>query len=124
MTVHDVITLAMGNEYEDKQNDPDAARFSIDVINMLLADAYEAEQYYREIHRMSPLTEIPLVEQMSDEIPYNEGLARIAFVYGVEWKYCEQNLEEDKAVQYRTLYESARDSHGGRYFRRRTNGNS
>lgn len=120
MTVHDIIKLALANEYEDIENDPEAKRFSIDVINMLLADAYEAEQYYREMHKLNALTAIPSVSQLTDAVPYNEGLTRIAFVYGVEWKYCEQNLESDKAVQYRSLYENARDTHGGRYYRRRS----
>ena len=117
MTVHDIIRIAFANEYEDIESDPDAKRFSIDVLNMLLADAYEAEQYYRITHHQQPITLLS-VSELTDNLPYNDGLARIAFPYGIEWKYCEQNLEMDKAAQYRALYEEARDRHGGKYYRR------
>ena len=119
MTVHDIIKLAFANEYEDFETDPEASRFSIDVLNMLIADAFEAEQYYREMHGQTPLTAIPSVSDIGDTVSYNDGLTRIAFPYGIEWKFCEQNLEIEKAAEYRALYERARDAHGGRYYRRK-----
>ena len=118
MTAQDIIRMAFAGEYEDIENDPEAKRFSMDVINVLLADAYDAEQYYREMHDETLLTEVPLISSVDAPIPYNDALVRAAFPYGVEWKYCEQNLEADRAVQYRTLYEAARDAHGGKYYRR------
>ena len=113
MTVHDVITLAMGNEYEDIENDPVAKRFSIDVLNILLVDSFEAEQNSRERDGKTLLEEIPHVTELTDDVPYNDMLTRWALPYGIEWKYAEQNLEQYKADQYKRLYEDARHIAGG-----------
>jgi hypothetical protein len=119
LTAHDIIRMAFANEYESIENDPDAKRFSLEVLNVLLADAYDAEQYYREVHRMALLEAVPTVTDMTDVVPYNDVLLKSAFPFGIEWKYCEQNLEMDKAAEYRALYENAKELHGGRYFRKK-----
>lgn len=115
MTVHDIIRIAFANEYESFENDTEAAESSIDILNLLLADCYEAEQYSREIKGDTLLTAIPVVSEMDDVVPYNDILTRTALPYGIEWKFCEQNLDA-RAEQYRARYLQAKQSAGGKYY--------
>ena len=124
MTVHDIIKLAFANEYEDFETDPVAAENSIEILNLLLADCFDAEQYYREMHGSTPLSAIPRVTDMTDVVDYNPMLVATALPFGLEWKYCEQNLDA-RAEQYRARYINAKLNAGGKYYadRERRRGN-
>lgn len=113
MTVHDIIKSAMSAEYEPIEGDTDAAQHSIDILNELIMDCYEAEQNSREMNGQEPLTAVPVVNDMTDEVPYNDMLVRYALPRGIEWKYCEQNLDQYRADQYRMMYENAKHVAGG-----------
>ena len=113
MTAQDIIRTALAGEYEDLESDTDAVRHSIDVLNVLLMDCFEAEQNSREMNGQTLLTEVPTVSELTDEVPYNAMLLRYALPYGIEWKYAEQNLDQYRADQYRRMYEDARHIAGG-----------
>lgn len=113
MTAHDIIKIAFANEYEGIESDPVAARHSLDVLNVLLVECFNAEQNSRERDGIALLTEIPQVSAMTDDVPYNAHLTRWALPYGIEAKYAEQNLETAKAEKYFQLYMDARHIAGG-----------
>ena len=113
MTVQDIIRTALAGEYEDIENDTDAVRHSVTWMNTLLADCYQAEQNSRERDGRELLTEIPTVTALTDEVPYNAVLLRYTLPYGIEWKYAEQNLDMERALQYRSMYEDAKHIAGG-----------
>lgn len=113
MTVHDIIRTALAGEYEDIENDTDAVRHSITWINTLLADCYDAEQNSRERDGTELLTEIPTVTALTDEVNYNTMMLRYVLPYGIEWKYAEQNLDTERAMLYRGMYEDAKHIAGG-----------
>ena len=113
MTVQDIIRTALAGEYEDIENDTDAVRHSITWMNTLLADCYESEQNSRERDGTELLTEIPTVTALTDDIHYNMYMLRYVLPYGIEWKYAEQNLDQQRANLYRALYEDAKQIAGG-----------
>ena len=113
MTAHDIIKIAMGDQYEDIENDTDAAQHSLDVLNILLMECFGAEQNSREWKGQELLTEVPQVTSDTDEIPYNDILLRLALPYGIEWKFAEQNLNQYQADQYHQLYLDAKKIAGG-----------
>lgn len=113
MTAHDIIKTAFSLMYEDVEIDKAAARFSMDVLNVLLADCFESEQNYREANELPLLTDVPQVSAPTDDVPYNYKLTRIALPYGIAWKYAEENLNQQQAELYRMRYEEARHIAGG-----------
>ena len=117
MTVHDIIKTALAAEYEDIESDTVAVRHSIEVLNTLLIDCFEAEQNSRERDGKELLTEIPQVTEMTDEVPYNTMMVGRVLPIGIEWKWCEQNLEQYRADQYERRYEDAKMIAGGGVWR-------
>ena len=113
MTAQDIIRTALAGEYEDIESDPDAVRHSIEVLNVLLADCYQAEQNSREAVGDPLLTEIPVVTELTDDIHYNHLMLRYVLPYGIEWKYAEQNLDTERALRYQSMYEDAKHRAGG-----------
>lgn len=113
MTVHDIIRTALAGEYENIENDTEAVQHSIEVLNVLLADCFEAEQNSREAEGKELLTEIPVVHTLSDEVHYNPMMLRYVLPYGIEWKYAEQNLDAERALRYQAMYEDAKHRAGG-----------
>ena len=113
MTVRDIIKTALAAEYEDLETDTDAVRHSIDVLNVLLIDCFEAEQNSRERDGNELLTAAPMVTALTDEVPYNTKLCRQVLPLGIEWKYAEQNLDMDRALRYQQMYEDAKQRAGG-----------
>ena len=113
MTAHDIIKLAMSDQYEDIENDTEAAQYSLDILNILLMECFGAEQNSREMNGQELLTEVPQVSEPTDEIPYNDILLRLALPYGIEWKFAEQNLNQYQADQYHAMYMQAKQIAGG-----------
>ena len=113
MTVHDIIRTAFSGEFEDIENDTDAAKHCIDVLNTLLIDCFEAEQNSRERDGMPLLGEIPQVTEMTDEVPYNMMMVGRVLPLGIEWKWNEQNLDQYRANQYEARYNDAKMIAGG-----------
>lgn len=108
MTVHDIIKTAFALEYEDIESDRDATRHSIEVLNTLLIDCFDAEQNYRESEGLELLNEVPFVSTLTDDVPYNAMLLRYTLPYGLEWKYAEQNLDQYRADQYKAMYDDTK----------------
>lgn len=108
MTVHDIIKTAFAGEYEDIEADRDAVRHSIEVLNTLLIDCFDAENNSRECEGRELLTEVPFMRELTDEVPYNIHMVRHVLPYGLEWKYAEQNLDQYRADQYKRMYDDAR----------------
>lgn len=113
MTVHDIIRTAFSGEFEDIENDTDAAKHCIDVLNTLLIDCFEAEQNSRERDGLPLLEEIPQVAEMTDEVPYNMMMVGRVLPLGIEWKWNEQNLDQYRADQYEARYNDAKMIAGG-----------
>ncbi len=113
MTVHDIISTALAGEYEDIEEDTDAVRHLIRWMNTLLAECFSAEQNSRQADGKELLTEIPMVKELSEEIPYNEMMLRFVLPYGIAWKYAEQDQDMNRALQYRSMYEDAKHRAGG-----------
>ena len=113
MTVRDIIKTALAAEYEDIESDTVAVRHSIEVLNTLLIDCFEAEQNSRERDDNELLTAVPMVTALTDEVPYNTKLCRQVLPLGIEWKYAEQNLDQYRADQYKILYEQTKHEAGG-----------
>lgn len=113
MTVHDIIRTAFSGEFEDIENDTDAAKHCIDVLNTLLIDCFEAEQNSRERDGIPLLEEIPQVTEMTDEVPYNMMMVGRVLPIGIEWKWNEQNLDQYRADQYERRYNDAKMIAGG-----------
>jgi hypothetical protein len=108
MTVHDIIKTAFALEYEDIESDKDALRHSIEVLNTLLIDCFDAENNSRECEGRELLTEVPFVRALTDDVPYNAMLIRYTLPYGLEWKYAEQNLDQYRADQYKAMYDDTK----------------
>lgn len=113
MTVHDIIRTALAGEYEDVEDQTTSVRHLIEWMNTLLADCYGAEQNSRQADGKELLTEIPTVKELTDEVPYNTMMCRYVLVYGIEWKFAEQDLDMDRAIQYSAMYEDAKHRAGG-----------
>ena len=113
MTVHDIIRTALAGEYENIENDTEAVQHSIEVLNVLLADCFSAEQNSREAEGKELLTEIPRVTSLQDEVHYNAMMLRYVLPYGIEWKYAEQNLDQVRAAQYKAMYDDTKQIAGG-----------
>ena len=113
MTAQDIIRTAFAGEYDDIENDVVAVNHSIDILNTLLIDCFEAEQNSRERDGKDLLTELPPVTSLNDEVPYNMMMVGRVLPIGIEWKWNEQNLEQYRADQYERRYEDAKQIAGG-----------
>lgn len=111
MTAQEIIRMGFGLMYENSEADVKAALFSRHVLNILIAECFDAENNSRADG--DELTVVPFVNLPTDNVPYNDHLCRVALPYGIAWKYAEENLNQYQAEWYHARYEEARHNAGG-----------
>lgn len=79
MTVAQVYKAGLSLIQQPVIDNKDFEQFAVDWINVALADAFEVENSIRQYDGETPLSEPPELAQLSDEVPYNWKITRLAF---------------------------------------------
>ncbi|MBQ6699726.1 MAG: hypothetical protein IJM98_03610 [Oscillospiraceae bacterium] len=107
MTVKECYEHAISFLPEKMEENPDMQKFMVSWCNILLAENFENENFYRTVNEMPEISAPGKVEQPEDEIPYNEKLVKTAFPYGMARWIFRENDDVYASHEYYTLYVTA-----------------
>ncbi|WP_101908872.1 hypothetical protein [Marasmitruncus massiliensis] len=110
MTAKEVYSAALTLLLETEQTAGDYDNFAIPFLNILLPETFKTNNLLREIREKEPLTEIPKVENLTDDIPYEPELLRTAIPYGLAAKLVYDDNDMSKVSYFSSMYESAVNS--------------
>ena len=108
MTANDIFNSAMTLMFGESRDVMDYQPFFLPTLNILLAENFEINNGIRISLGKEPLVQFPKIENMSDEIPYEEIFSRVILPYG-----CAGNIytDDDRGLgsEYKNKYEYERN---------------
>ena len=104
MTIMECYEQAVSLIPEKPEENIDMQRFAVVWCNILLAETLAYENIYRKANGMEELLRVPMLNEVDEEIPYNERLVRGAFPYGMARWIFRENDDAAASHEYYTLY--------------------
>jgi hypothetical protein len=91
MTVYELLAAGAALFFENDLSG--YADLAVGFVNMLLAECFETNNRIRRRAGKAALVRLPVLKDLKDTIPYEEGLVRLAMPYGMAAKliYDEQD---------------------------------
>lgn len=104
MTVKECYEHAVSFLPEKPEENPDLQKFMVAWCNILLAENFENENFFRRANETEELSSPGTVFSPEDEIPYNERLVKTAFPYGMARWVFRENDDISASHEYYSLY--------------------
>lgn len=86
MDGNELLKRAMALYAETDTSDEDARELALPYINMVLAECFEVNNHIRKSKGLDELEEIPELAALTESIPYEDKLVKLALPYGVASK--------------------------------------
>lgn len=103
--VNRLLNEAMALMGEEQKYRKDYVEFAVDITNNLIADCFVINNTMREKKNKIPLVEFPVMQSMTDIIPYEYETLKNIMVYGMAFWLLYQDGENDKANIQNAMYE-------------------
>lgn len=107
MTGTDIYTAALAFLAEGPDVDPDLKLYSLPWLNILLAECLAVENSIRQAGGEKALPSAPMLESLTEEIPYSEPIVRTALPYGLASFFYLDDGNDYRAEDFRARYVSA-----------------
>ena len=92
MTVKDVFTGALAVMGIEESDGADYKRTTVPIVNLLLWDLFDVNNSIRQSYGQVPMERAPVIADLEDEIPYEEGLVANTMPFGLAtYLYAEEN---------------------------------
>ena len=104
MTIKECYEHAVSLLPEKPEENPNMQSFMVAWCNILLAENFENENFYRAAEGLPMLSRVPVLFYAEDEIPYNEKLVKMAFPYGMARWIFRENDDVSASHEYYSLY--------------------
>lgn len=101
----DVMALMYGEEGDKDQYPP-----FLSMLNIVLAETYDLNNAWRRMTGKDELTQIPRMEQLTDEVDYEPRLLRMVIPYGVAGMLYAEDDDTGMGDYYRSKYEAAKSA--------------
>ena len=125
LTAKNIYELASSFLYERDGDDEDSKRFCLGYLNIMLQETLAIENSIRRSKKRTELEEAPYLTALSDVVPYDGALTRVAFPYGMAYYFYKEGMDNYTAAEYKANYVDAcasaakvdngvvHDAHGG-----------
>ena len=107
MTGQNIYETASAFLYEADGEDLDSKKFSVAFLNVLLQEALPVENSIRRALGETELSSAPYLTALTDTIPYDDSITRIALPYGVASYLFQEAMNNYQAENYRAKCISA-----------------
>ena len=107
MTVGEILDTALTLLFETRQSAQDYVSFAPVTVNTLLPELFGMNNQLRAARGLPELEEIPTVQALEDEVPYEQAIVQEALPYGLAANLLLGDEEQGRAVDYMTLYSTA-----------------
>ena len=105
MQVTKIMTAALAHTYEEPDVDILTTKLTISLLNLGIAELTDAENHYRANDDTKELlTEPVVVEDTSDDVPYDYHITTILLPLWLAWKIFEGIDDTVRADKYYQLY--------------------
>lgn len=99
-TVQEIYRVALCMMYENTKNTKDYDPYLFDVLNVLIAENFELNNFRRETYGKKPLEEMPYVTDKADEVPYEAIFCRQILPLGL----CAHFFTDDSMNKHADFY--------------------
>ncbi len=107
MQAEKIYKNALSFIFERPDKDVDFKYFFLNFLNTVLVEALPYENVIREASGAEKLLNAPEIADISEEVPYNEEICRVALPYGVASFYFQDEGDDYKSQDYRARYINA-----------------
>ena len=111
MLVSNIMKAALAHCYEEADRDALTRNLTAPLVNLAIAELTDAENAYRMNYPYNPedpvqlVTEPVVITKPEDDVPYDYHITSILMPLWLAWKVFEGLDAENRAQQYRVLYE-------------------
>jgi len=107
LTAQDVYTIALSFLSESTQETNDVGQFALGWLNLLLQEALPYENAWRQANGRKVLEKAPLLTSFRDELPFYDGITRVALPYGLASYFFMDDDNDYRAQDFRGRYVNA-----------------
>ena len=105
MTANDLYENALALIAEEDSSVYSA--FAVPLINSLIADTYITNNTIRVYNNKEPLDAIPVISELTDELPCEDTLVSAALPYGLASKLLIDDVDLNRMVFFYNMYVNA-----------------
>jgi len=106
ITVKNLLGQAMSVMGEESRYEGGYAGYAVDLVNQLIVDCFECNNTRRIAAGKEPMTEIPVMTELTDVIPFEYVVLTGVMRYGLAYWLLFQDDENDKANICNANYET------------------
>lgn len=110
MTAKEVYSTALALLFETEESAGDYNAYALPLLNLLLPELFDINNSILQAEGIDKLKAIPQLENLEDEIPYDERLLRNALPYGLAAKLVYDDNDMGKVGYFQQLYVNAVNS--------------
>lgn len=104
MKVQDIFYTAVTLMFGEEADRIDYKPFYINILNILIAENYHANQTLRRMRGKEEMTAIPYIVSMEDDLDYEDEFTRQILPYGVAG-YIYTDDDKSMGSEYKNKYE-------------------
>ena len=104
MKAQDIFYLAVTLMFGEEADRVDYKPFYINILNILLAETFFANQTLRKQRGKEEMTEIPYIQNMEEEVDYEPEFTRQILPYGIAG-YIYTDDDKNMGSEYKNKYE-------------------
>ena len=110
MIAKEVYSAALALLLETEESAGDYNAYALPLLNLLLPELFDINNSILQAEGIDKLKVIPQLENLDDEIPYDERLLRNALPYGLAAKLVYDDNDMGKVGYFQQLYVNAVNS--------------
>lgn len=115
-TADDIFDTVLGLCFWEESDKADYETQFIHVLNVILAECFDANNSLRRMRGAEELETIPEITALTDEVGYEDKFERIVIPYGVASIIYVEDDEQGMANIYRSYYAEKREENSVAYF--------
>lgn len=104
MTAQQVYSAALALLFETEGSAGDYNIYALPLMNLLLPELFDVNNSILKAEGKIPLTDIPVLSSLSENIPYDEKLLRSSLPYGLAAKLVYDDNDMEKVGYFHQLY--------------------
>lgn len=104
MKAQDIFNTAVTLMFGEEADRADYQPFYINILNILVAETYYANQTLRRMRGKAEMTSIPYISNMSDDLEYEDEFTRQILPYGIAG-YIYTDDDKSLGSEYKNKYE-------------------
>ena len=107
MTVKEAYDIALSLDQSTEEQDDSLYAHAVNLTNTWLAEVLDNENAIRIMEHMAPFTSAPILQRITDTVPYSDKLTRSALPFFLAHQLLKDDADNVWAARYYDMYINA-----------------